>query len=199
MTEAEKRVIERARTWIEDIQGEGYDRENMIPYTRPTLIDLLDAASALLAERAAPASPPPAPAVDVAGLEREVVEIEREIAAVLRANPKSPYTQLADLRRRLLAADETLAAARKPKPALLTVDECKQMWIELRCADDKEIVEAFSEAVLSAATERFVAAALHEIATMPAEDLSDQAVEVAGPYLHRPAVEAALRALAVQS
>lgn len=166
MTEAEKRVIEAAA--------------DVLRYFSPTSPDycvgvrnLRDAVDALRIERAAPCSPPPAPAVDVAGLVAAEKALKVASDACVKAYERWRDAKPEDRPREKVrlneeeatyyaahhALDEALAAARKPKPALLTAEEACEIYV----GDDGipfggQAFEEPMQAVLSAATERFVAA-----------------------------------------
>lgn len=150
MTEAERRVIEASAPWLMHMFEEP---EVDWGAAKEPMHDLRDAVLALLAERAAPASPPPAPAVDVAGLEKAADEALIAVGRVaMMANTNGFDAVPGELKEAARKAIEALAAARKPKPALLTAEEALTMYAPAATRI------AGLHIVLSAATERFVAA-----------------------------------------
>lgn len=129
-SEAERRVIEasvtaRQTTWPGKV--EDFHFADAVAWAK--------AVDALLAERARPT--PPAPAVEIAELERKVAEIEARMVETTRRMIKSYGGEhgkaLRELRDELIPlhdeATEALAAARRPPgPELLSAEGAQMIW-----------------------------------------------------------------------
>lgn len=129
-SEAERRVIEAAKKWRDWL-----DMPPGITWATASeqVIAVRDAVDALLAERARPT--PPAPAVEIAELERKVAEANEIVADLVARHRDLRWSvddslKLTDALNARRVAKDAIAAARRPQgPVLLTAEEAREIYL----------------------------------------------------------------------